>query len=428
MNLIAQLSRDAFYRNSIIFAAGTFSANAVNYLFRLVIGRLVSVENYGQIESLVSLFNIFSVFAIVFMLLFADMAARHKAQNLSEKSRRAFKVFIKSLVPFLAAAFVFLALISVPVKNYLGIDGLLPVLAVWISVLLTLLLGVVSGMLKGWQKFNRLAMGGIWGGAAKLIFGTAIILAGFQVFGAVISFAAGSAVSLVYTLHFLKKDIFGKTSAQETGNVPENAILKALGGNYKKIMIYFAAVMSIAIFANADMIAAKHNLSAYYASGFGALSLSSKIIFFACSSITLVFFAHSAEQFYKKSRETAIFRKALVLISLIALLMTIFYFLLPKFILWMIYGGKYSYFSNYLGYFAATSFLLSVNNFLVHHAISNGLGGVAAILLVISIIFFLACAMLGGSIVSLLAITAFFQVIAIIFQLFLISMKKNATI
>lgn len=426
MNLSRLLPQGAFLRNSLIFVFGTFAANAVNYLFRLIVGRIVSVENYGQVESLVSIFNIFSVFGIVSTLFFADIAARHKAENSPQKSKRALNVFIKESIPFLTVMLIFFAIVSIPVKNYLKIDSIFPVFAVWISVLTTILLSAGNGILKGWQKFSRLVFSGIFGVLAKLVFGVAIIVAGFQVFGAAISFGIGSAVSLFWAYYFLRKDVFGKsqTIMVQAEKIHQKNIAKEFAGHIKKISTYFSAVMAIAIFANADMIAAKHNLGDYYASGFGALSLSSKIIFFTCSSITLVFFSHSAEQFYLSKRGTKIFRQAFFLIGLITLMMTIFYFLFPKFVLWMIYGGKYSFFSGYLVYFAVTSSLLSLNNLLVYHIISNSSGGPAGFLLFFSLVFFFVAVLFGNSIPSLLAIMVFFQVSMIIFQLFSIKLQN----
>lgn len=419
------LPKDSFYKNSIIFVFGTFAANAVNYLFRLVVGRIVSVDNYGQVESLVSILNIFSVFAVVLTLFFTDMAARHKAQNVPNKSKSILEAFVGKFIVFSLAAFVFLAIVSVPIKHYLGINNIFSLFAVWASVLLTIFLSAGCGILKGWQKFGWLVVSGIGGAIAKMVFGVAIILAGFQVFGTVISFGIGSVVSLTIISYFLKREIFKNGITLKKDGIFSADITLGLLSHWKKISAYFCAVMAIAIFANADMIAARHNLPDYFASGFGALSLTSKIIYFTCSSVVLVFFSHAAERNYGK-KISPIFKQAFFLISAIAILSTGFYFIFPSFMLWIIYGSKYAFFSSYLGYFAVVSSLLSINNLLSYHLISDGQTRFMGLLLIISLLFFLTAAAFGKSLFLLLVIMMVFQLVAIVAQVIAIKFQKYA--
>src|SRR3989338_5480931 len=68
-----------FVRNSAILFGGTMVVNVLNYIFHLIVGRMVSPSAYGEIESLVSLLAIISVPASTLTLVATKYAADMKA-------------------------------------------------------------------------------------------------------------------------------------------------------------------------------------------------------------------------------------------------------------------------------------------------------------------------------------------------------------
>ena len=66
--------------SGVIFI-GSFIANILNYIFNLVMGRLLSVTEYGLLISLVALVTLLTLFQSSFVALFAKFAAQYSAKN-----------------------------------------------------------------------------------------------------------------------------------------------------------------------------------------------------------------------------------------------------------------------------------------------------------------------------------------------------------
>lgn len=410
--MLKKIESNAFLRNSVILFAGGMIANALNYVFHLAVGRMVSVEIYGEVESLISFMSIISVPAMALTMLATKYAACSKAENDKKSSRNLLAYLNKKVSLFFSPIFL-LALAATPfLKIFLKLDSNVPLILMWVSMFLSFYFSITGGILSGWQKFKEASFAGVYGAAAKLIAGIILVKLGFALNGVIGSFLLGSAVSYAASI-FALKFIFKKTvyKGEEEGKQSENSVdfvsLK------KYVLPVFLGNLAIAIFGNIDMVVAKHNFDAVTAGQYGALAIVSKIIFFATGAIATALFSMSAENEHTKNNSLAIFKNAVFLVSAVSLVSALFYFLFPELILGLLFGNKYNEVSGLLGWFAILATIFSLVNLILQYLLSIHKTKIVYSLCFIAFLMPLTMIFLGENISAILLINASFQVIAI---------------
>lgn len=412
----------ALAKNSAVLFLGTMGANVLNYVFHLVIGRIVSVEIYGETESLISLVNIISVPALTLAMVATKYASSCKAEGDKKGSLEIWKYLNKKIIKYGLPLFLITVIATPYAGKFLNIQNNFALIIIWLLMLLSFFAAVNSGMLQGWQKFKYISLVGVWGAVVKLIFGVVLVKAGFGLSGIVGSFMLASlAAYLVSSLAF-KFIVIGK---EDKGGVEQCETVVDFQSLKRYITPVLMGNLAITILGNADMVLAKHNLGALAAGQYGALTVVSKIIFFATSVIAAVLFSMSAENHHKKSDTDAIFKNASYLILAISLGAIVFYFSFPEFILGMLFGNKYTDVAGYLGWFAIMVALFSYVNLIFQYLLSIHKTRIAYSLLVISLVFGAAVLFLGKDIYGILKIVMLSQIAGILAGLYFIYRGKR---
>lgn len=417
--MIQKIKDNPFAKNSVILFAGTMLANVLNYIFHLAVGRLVSVEVYGEIESLLSLVQIISVPALTLTMVATRYTSKAKAKQDKGKSYEVFRYMNSKVFAYGIPVFVFSLLITPIVSKFLHIDSNLPLIFIWITMFASFFYHVNTGILNGWQKFAGTSWASIWGSVVKLVFGVFFIKIGFELSGAAGSFALGAVASYfasLWSLKFILKDKKNDVSViKKTHLKMKNYILPVFVGN-----------LAVNILGNIDMVLAKHNLNPVVAGQYGALTIVSKIIFFATGVVATVLFSMAAEDSHRKNNSSKVLRNAVILMSVISVLAIFTYFVFPELILKILFGEKYLNVSEYLGWFAVMVVLFSFANLLFQYLVSIRRTRVVYFLFLVAVVFSFGILFLGDNIYAILAIISMGQIAAIITGvLFLLKRPKS---
>ena len=418
--MIQGLKKNAFARSSAVLFAGSMVANILNYVFHLVVGRMVSVQVYGEVESLISLMNIISVPAMTLTMVATKYAAQCKAvddKNGSYKiieymNKRVFKYGIPVLlITFFATPYI---------SSFLNIESNVPLVIIWISMFFSFLLAINNGILNGWQKFKDVSVSGIWGVVVKLVSVIIFVKIGFQLNGLISSFLLSIIAAYIasnVTLRFILKDRRMDGSSCETK--VDFKLIK------KYILPVFVGTLAMNIFGNIDMVIAKHNLDAIVAGQYGALTIVSKIIFFATGVIGSVLFSMSAEDHHKQNNSLHILKNASYLMIFMCLSAIAIYFAFPGLIMSVLFGNKYVNVLGYLGQFAIMVSLFSFVNLFFSYLMSISRTNISYMLLAISAILLIVLLFFGTSIYAIITIMIVAQIVAILSSLFLVFYSQN---
>ncbi|MFZ2188689.1 MAG: oligosaccharide flippase family protein [Candidatus Moraniibacteriota bacterium] len=406
--MLKKIRNNAFAWNSFVLFSGSMVNNVLNYIFHLVVGRMVSVTVYGETESLISLMTIISVPAATLVMVMTKYAAECKAQDDKKRSYELLRYFNKKIMQYGTPVFLLTILLTPYISRFLNIESNIPLLIVWTSMLLSLFSSGASGMLSGWQKFKQSSWAAIAGGALKLVSALIFISIGLKINGLMLSFFLSAVGTYVIALICLKFIIVaGKGDGKE--------ISKLNFGSVKStVATFFMGNLAINALGNLDMVLAKHNLSDIEAGQYGALTIVSKIIFFATGVIASVLFSMSAEHNHKKANTGKLFLQAFSLMVMVSAISVAVYFLAPKLILSLLFGAKYNDVSGYLGWFAIMVVLFSLVNLTLQYLLSLHRIKVVYGMLTVAISSAITILFLGHTISAILTIGIVAQLVALI--------------
>lgn len=345
--------------SGIIFA-GSFVANILNYVFNLVMGRLLSVAEYGLLISLTALVVLLTIVQTPLIMIFTKFAARHFAKD--ENAAIPFLIWSGTKISFWVGLsyLILLFLLTVPLSNFLHINSGIIMITVFLSVLFSILGSLPSGILQGGLRFIQVSVISVIGTFIKICIGVGLVFLGYGVIGGVIgilsSFAAPYAITYLY---IWKKYGIKIRSKSEIDFISE----------FKKVSgPFFAASIAVAILQGTDVIFARHFLGDVDAGLFAGLSLMGKAVFYITSPIYFAFFPVIAHKYEKKERTTGTLFLALSIVLLSSLVFTGLYFTFPHMIISVFFPAPaYQALAPYLGfyslYISIFSFVFLLNNY-----------------------------------------------------------------
>lgn len=407
--MIQIIKNNAFARNSLILFTGSMAANVLGYLFHLLLGRMVSITIYGQAESLFALANIISVPAAALTMVATKFSAADKASGSPGSSAVLFHYLNKKIFKYGLPLLIILIIFSPYFSQFFKIKSNLPIIFVWITLLISLFSCISGGILNGWQKFAESSWATVAGAAFKLVAVYFLIKLGLATGGILGSFMLSVLVSYLIILYFLKFIFSGRDEDMKINkkifdfSSIKNFIWPVLIGN-----------LALSVLSNVDMMIAKHNIDDIASGQYGALTIVSKIIFFATSAIVSVLFAMSAENHYKKTDSVKIIRQAAWAIAILSLGALAVYFMAPNLVMWMLFGNKYNSVAKYLGPLAISVVLFSFVNLFIQYLLSLHITRPVYFLFSISVLFIVLLLVWGRSIPDIIGLTVLFQLLALI--------------
>ncbi len=411
-----------FVKNSAVLFAGSLITSLLNYVFHLVIGRQVSVAVYGQAEALISLIVIISVPAATLTMVATKYGAACKADGNKQGSREILTYLNKKVFKFGLPIFLVMVLLTSIIGKFLNVTNNLALILVWIAVFISFFNAVNTGLLNGWQKFKQVSLSSVYFTIVKLISGFILVAFGFALNGIIGSLLLSTIAAYALILWYLRACVTKRTNNNEAP-CKKTIDFKSLS---RYAVPVFAGNIAVTILGYGDMVLAKHNLSELAAGQYGALTVTSKVIFFTTGVIAGVLFSMSAENSHKGNSSLHILKVALLLVFGASLFATIIYFLFPILILSVLFGSKYQDVAPYLGWFAVVVTLYSLSNVIFQYLLSIHKTKVSWALLAISTVALVAFVTGGKSINAMLTINIIAQIAAVIVGSFFLLRKKEA--
>jgi len=345
-------------KHSIIMIASTMAANFFNYLFQLSMGRLLSLEDYGVLYSLLSLVYIINVGGAAIQTSVARYASKLKARKKYGRIRYLWDFSTRSTLMLGFVVFLLVCLLSPFIAQFLNIDNTWYVVLLAFYLLFSFAMPANQGLLMGLQRFFAFGASYAFWALLKLILGVALVLIGFGVYGGLLSLSVANITVFVITLVMIGNALKTK---------PEKFDLR---GVYSYSSLTLLAVFSSTTMVYADVLLAKHFLDPMAAGAFSTLAVLGKIIFFASSGIALAMFPKTSESFEKNQRHLPILLKALLYALLISGFAILLFLLFPRPIAEIMFGEKSAVIIPYMFEYGAAMLLFSVVALLINYFLS----------------------------------------------------------
>lgn len=345
---------------SLVMIMGSTLVNFVNYIYHLLMGRMLGPINYGTLNSLIAVFYLLFIPSLALTTVIVKFTTVYRAQGNYGKLYSLFRSFSEKIFILGILAILFFIFARNLIANFLNTSEVSVVALIGSFFLFSLLSTVNNGILQGLVNFNFLSVNNVFSGLLKVGFGILLVRMGFSVSGAVL------AILIAYILPYL------------TSLYPLRFLwrykLERIKIDSKEIFNYAApsalAVLGTTSLYSTDIILVKHFFPPFEAGLYGALSIIGKIIFFASGTIGVVMFPIISEKFEKGLQYRLVLYQALVLVVASCVFLTLIYFLWPGFMIRLLYGSSYLNGASYLGLFAVFISIFSLSNLLIQFFLS----------------------------------------------------------
>src|SRR4030042_6725527 len=216
--------KSKFFKNNAIFMAGTLISGLLGYAFHFAVSRQISVAQYGELQSLLSIFIIFGVFNSALSYLAISHTSVFAAHDERDATRE-FASYLQAKVFRFAVALLFVLIIFSPLLAlFLHFSSYVGFIVISLATFLSTMTVIYFEILRGWEKFFLLSAVGTAAAFVKFLSGA--ILAIFSHKTAVVSFAflLTAFVSWYLAKLWSKEKIIGKDNQKnETGWPARNA-------------------------------------------------------------------------------------------------------------------------------------------------------------------------------------------------------------
>jgi O-antigen/teichoic acid export membrane protein len=334
------MSKNKFLKNNLIVVSSSVIGGLLGFLFHFMVSRRLSVGEYGELQSIVSLSMLFGVFFSAFSYFTIKNSAVFALHNDREGQAR-FLVFMKKKFRRTILAFsVFFILLLPIIKNFLHLHDYWGVAIAGLSIIISFYAALYSNSLQGWSDFLGISTIGIAVVVAKLISGW--VLASFFPNASAV---AGSLLFAAAAGWLMARAYFWKKWKDERSLVPDGRWREKYfsGVNFRKSFIKILIFsFGMAAIGSADIIFIKSAASAQLAGYYAALSVLGKVIFSLNLAVVSVLFPDAcADGYLGKPIRLKSILGSYALIFLISFPSVATFYFLPDFFVGTMFGPSY---------------------------------------------------------------------------------------
>lgn len=308
---------------SVIIFSGTLFANVFNFLFNLYMSRNLSIADYGNLASLVSLILLCALAADSFAPTIVSFAGSYFAKGEQEKINDLFFQITK--ISFLVGCIILVIFIlfTKDIGFFFNIQNNFWIILVGVIILFGYTGSATRAILQAKLSFKYISFIGIFSSLLKLIAGGALVFFGYGVTGALwgflLSFLTSYLLSLIPLRNFFRRNTYRSHT--------DMLKLFSYGGPAT------LALIGMTLFITTDIMLVKHFFSSKEAGLYAGLSLIGRVIYFFSAPIGLVMFPLIVHKHAKEEDFKHIFKLSLSIVFLLSVSVSIFYFLFPTFVI-----------------------------------------------------------------------------------------------
>lgn len=352
--------------SSVIFF-GTFISNIFNYLFNLLMGRMLSEADFGLMSAFNSLLVLVGIFSIAFSNVITKFSSKYFGLEDDGAAAEVFRTGFRFVLIIGGALLLILTILMPFLSSFLHSSHYLYLFLVILSIFFSLVLALPSGFIQGRLRFFLLAGTVLSTPVLRLGFALIIVSLGYGLLGPFLGLALAVAIpSIVLTYSTYKK--YSKKSHDEKFNKQA----------FKKEFIhytytYLLSGVGVTLLSNSDILLVRHFFSPTTAGQYAALSLMGKAILYFTAPIGTVFFPLISYKREKKEKLTQTVLLAIAVVAGASAVLSGVYFALPKLVLSIFFPKPgYALLSGYLGYYSLYILVFSVASLLNMYFLSIG--------------------------------------------------------
>lgn len=362
--IINKISADTFLKNNFIFFIGSMIVAVLNYLYYPVLARLLSVENFGEAQTINTL-----VLQSMVILSALGYVAIHLFSNTGDEKKATEKVKSLEGSAFLVSLFALFLVLFFQEKiiSYFKFSSFFSLLSIGIIFLINIPLTIKRAWLQTREDFISISVVGALVAVGKIAFAGVLIILGYQISGVI----AGLLVATIFSLLFVNYK--SKTGIRFRKHFSTNYFKKIVSDAELREDLYYGAMIfivliTITIFYSADVLFIRRYFSTTISGLYAGVSAIANTIFFATLAFSNVMLP-AIKIGDSKVNKSNFYIAFTVTIFTGGIILFLFY-LLPNFFIGLLVGEKYLEFSSLLPKISFFIFLSSVSNIVLMYLIA----------------------------------------------------------
>lgn len=354
--------------NTLWFYSSSVAAGALNYLYNIVMARpaFLGPAQFGALAALGALLYLEGIVSSTV----TTVSTNYTATLLGAGHGSQVRVMVQRVGTYVAFSGLALALLLLGGARYLArelhLASVLPIFILAPIMIITLLVGVLVGVLQGSRAFGALAAVTVLGALLRLLFALPLVAYWHLALrGALLANLASIVVVLVVIALLVQR----RYPPARASSLPDNAVARITLWGYAGSV--FFTVLGLTALFSIDIVLAQHYLTTTQASLYASLSTLGRIVYFATLPITLVMFpiiSHRVAAGYA-------YRRVLLFtgtsIAIICALLGSLYVLMPSVIIHYTVGSIYAAGAADLWLYAAFFSALSIATWLAHFLLAR---------------------------------------------------------
>jgi len=351
--------QNKFLKNNIVYLTSIALGGFLGYLFHFTLSHQLSVGQYGEFQTVISLNMILGVvFSAVsyFIIKQSAVFALHHDRD----GQAHFLSYVMKKFRYLVLFFSVLFLLFLPViKNVLRLEDYWGIIAIGFSIAIGFYYSFYSNSLQGWNDFVGLSIIGLAIVSIKVASGYLLVVFFPTASVGIWSLVIAAVFGWLITERYFRK----KWPMLKNKKVDMQWREKYFSGlNFRKsLMQIMLFSLGLAIVSNVDILIVKNVASAEVAGYYGALSVLGKIVLWLNFSIISVLFPSACAAGYSDQPvQIKTITGSYGFIFLISIPILIAYYFWADFFVRLLFGQPYLVVSANLWLFGVMAFVLSL--------------------------------------------------------------------
>lgn len=326
--------KKSFEMNSMMLFVIMMGTNVCNYLFQIIMGRLLSVADYGTVNTLMSLIVYFSVPNVIISMIAARYIALYRGEDHKEKISSVIRLLLKCGLWMALAIALLGAVFAGTISDAFRLDSNFLIYGCAIIAIVQILASIMYGTLQGMQQFLPYGIQGIINASCKLIFSVALILLGYKAGGVVAAMIFGALFTVLYCGYYIREELVEAIRNKGKEAVDFREFVRFATG-------MIVAQSCITILTNGDILLVKALFDDTVAGTYASAMVIGKIAMYVSTAVIATLFPIVVEE-YGKGRDTrGLLKKALLYGGGSSVIMALGMNLLGKYVIGVLFGKKY---------------------------------------------------------------------------------------
>lgn len=355
---------DPFLRNNAVFFIGSLLVSFLNYLYHPVLSHIISVESFGDVETLLVIYAQIGIVLGIFGKIVINEIAHAPHGTPAREIPEVLDLYSLGTILFCSVA-ALLILFAFPLTAFFHFTSPLAVVMLALLIVLSTPYSFQTATLQGSGDFKLLSTLNAVVSGGKLLFAILFIELGFGVTGAILGLVAAQIAGLLYA-HFTGAMKSHRGFGIRFSHLPKSSLLKR---QLPYALLILAATACTSVLAGASVVVVKSLFDPTTAGLFSGISVISTIALFVTGSISGVLLP-AIKRTSTKAENHASLVKAILLTTFIGGGVLVMFTIIPALIIKLFLGASFVTYSGYLPLLTLIVFVLSLANLFISFFLS----------------------------------------------------------